>query len=273
MRGGEDAADARTMTVLLAVTALAPVLRDPSLRSEQVTQLVLGETAAVVERDGDWHRLRTSLDDYPGWVHAGYVREVTQAEAARWLAASRWSDGALLDLEGDRLAIPLRSRVAPEGDVIALPDGRRARLVGTLRGASAASGARPDRPDAWVRAHFAGAPYLWGGVTPWGVDCSGLVQTAYLAHGVVLPRDARDQAGAGEPVLPAARRPGDLLFFAEQGGHIDHVAFSGPDGVLIHSTVRCGGVVVEAPEPGSAAAGLMERLTAVRRIAWGSGPA
>jgi gamma-D-glutamyl-L-lysine dipeptidyl-peptidase len=256
------------MTVLLAVTALAPVLRDPSLRSEQVTQLVLGETATVVEHTGDWYGLRTVLDDYPGWVHAGYVREVTDAEAAGWQAASRWSDGALLEVAGIPFAVPLRARLVPAGDGVLLPDGRRARLAtGTPGGAGTTPGIEASRPDAWARTHFAGAPYLWGGVTPRGVDCSGLVQTTFLAHGVILPRDARDQASRGEPVPPSARRPGDLLFFADQEGHIDHVAFAGPDDMLIHSTVRRGGVVVEAPVPGSDAARLLERLTVVRRIA------
>jgi cell wall-associated NlpC family hydrolase len=113
---------------------------------------------------------------------------------------------------------------------------------------------------------FAGTPYQWGGVTTWGVDCSGLVQTTFLARGVALPRDAQQQAAAGEAVAPGDHQPGDLLFFGDRGDRITHVALAGPGDSLVHSTVACGGFVVEPWGPGSRAMTLRPQLVAVRRV-------
>ena len=104
-------------------------------------------------------------------------------------------------------------------------------------------------------------------MTPWGVDCSGLVQTTFAARGLALPRDAALQADLGDTIRPGDHAPGDLLFFrGESGERITHVAFSAEGDTLIHSTVSCGGVLVEPWLPGTRAAVLRERLVAVRRL-------
>src|SRR6185503_14462359 len=91
---------------------VAPVHADSSLRAEQVTQLVLGETAIVLERRAEWLRVRTDLDSYEGYVLA-------TSEAPRWReAATGWSDGAQVDVEGTSVRLPLRARVVLEGSVV-----------------------------------------------------------------------------------------------------------------------------------------------------------
>src|SRR5690606_5530080 len=91
-----------------------------------------------------------------------------------------------------------------------------------------------------------GAPYLWGGVTQLGVDCSGLAQAVMWMHGIALPRDSDLQARIGSRVDYDAAltqlRAGDLLFFAEPGERITHVAISGGEGSIVHSALGNGGV-------------------------------
>jgi cell wall-associated NlpC family hydrolase len=130
------------------------------------------------------------------------------------------------------------------------------------------SAARAKAPERWAAEHFLGSPYQWGGVTPWGVDCSGLVQTTFAARGVGLPRDAAQQVSVGDVISAESIRPGDLLYFrSETGtGSITHVAFAGEPDTLVHSTLACGGMLVESRLPGSRAAALLERLVAVRRL-------
>ena len=112
-----------------------------------------------------------------------------------------------------------------------------------------------------------GAPYQWGGVTPWGADCSGLVQTTFAARGTVLPRDSSQQVHCGTSIPLTAIQPGDLLFFrSENGSAITHVAFAGEGDTLVHSTLACGGALSEQWLPGHRAASLRERLVAVRRL-------
>lgn len=258
------------MSSIIVRSALAPVLAQPSLRAEQVSQLVLGETAAVEERADEWRRVRCEHDGYRGWVHAGYAIETDAVAADRWRRdATGWSLGATLAIARRRLRVPLRARAAVEGEKVRLPDGRRVELVEgaiPLVDESTAS-AKAAPPEWWALEHFDGAPYEWGGVTPWGVDCSGLVQTTFAARGLALPRDAALQVEHGEAVEPGAHRPGDLLFFrGESGDRITHVAFAAAEETLIHSTVSCGGVLAEPWLAGTRAAGLRERLVAVRRL-------
>ena len=258
------------MTIAIAQAAIAPVLAQPSIRAEQVTQLVLGETAVVLERTGEWRKVCTQLDDYAGWINAGYLLEVEDPAGEEWrMTATGWSEGAVLRTGASQLPLPLRARVVLTSDGVRLPDGRRARIVsGSVREmAEIVADAKAEAPERWALENFTGAPYQWGGVTPWGVDCSGLVQTTFAARGRVLPRDSFQQARCGSAVALEDIQPGDLLFFrSETGSAITHVAFAGEADTLIHSTLACGGALSEPWLPGHRAAVLRERLVAARRL-------
>ena len=250
--------------------AVAPALAAPAVRSEQVTQLVLGETASIVERTDEWRRVRIHTDGYHGWIHAGYLLEVDDQAAENWRSrALGWSEGALVRVDERNITVPLRARVMLEAGAVVLPDGRQGRVSGgsIRRLNEIRAEACTKAPEHWALEHFPGSPYLWGGVTPWGVDCSGLVQTTFAARGINLPRDSGQQAGCGENISLEAIRPGDLLFFrGESGKGITHVAFAGEADTLVHSTLSCGGVLIESWLPGTRAASLRARLVVVRRL-------
>ena len=255
---------------IIARSAVVPVLGGPTLRADQVSQMVLGETAAVLDVSAEWRRVRTALDQYEGWVHTGYCVEVEAEAAADWRRdAEGWSEGALVQVDGGRARLPLRARVALAGDLVRLPDGRSGHVVeGAVRpAADTVMTARARAPEEWAWEQFAGTHYQWGGVTPLGVDCSGMVQTTYLARGVALPRDSPQQSACGASVPLDQIQPGDLLFFRDASGpRITHVALAGEGDTLVHSTVSCGGMVREPWDSGSRAAPLRQRLVAVRRL-------
>jgi gamma-D-glutamyl-L-lysine dipeptidyl-peptidase len=254
----------------IARAAIAPVFAEPRIRAEQVTQLVLGETASLTDRNGDWLRVCTHADGYDGWVNAGYLSEVEDEAADAWRSrADGWSEGASVRVGTTQQLLPLRARVVLEQGAVLLPDGHRGRpAAGTVRPISeVVTAARAKAPERWALEYFAGSPYQWGGVTPWGVDCSGLVQTTFAARGVALPRDSAQQVFHGASVSPEAVRPGDLLFFSgETTSGITHVAFAGEADTLVHSTLACGGMLVEPWLPGTRAGTLRPRLVAVRRL-------
>jgi hypothetical protein len=258
------------MSSAIGRAAVAPVLAAPAVRAEQVTQLVLGETASIVERTGEWRRVRLDADGYHGWIHTGYLVEVDDRAAEDWRSrALGWSEGGLVRMDETNVALPLRARMILEAGAVVLPDGRQGRVSGgsIRRLSEIRAEACTQASESWALKHFLGSPYLWGGVTPWGVDCSGLVQTTFAARGISLPRDSGQQAGCGESISLDAIRPGDLLFFrSESGRGITHVAFAGEADTVVHSTLSCGGMLIESWLPGTRAASLRERLVAVRRL-------
>jgi len=122
----------------------------------------------------------------------------------------------------------------------------------------------------WALRWFSGAPYLWGGRTEWGVDCSGMVQATYAARGIGLPRDSDQQALAGRAVAidaaGAGYTAGDILCFAD-GRRISHVALWAGAGRIVHSALSRGGVGTDNlfdDAPGMK--GLRQYLVEVRRL-------
>src|SRR5262245_2771876 len=125
----------------------------------------------------------------------------------------------------------------------------------TSGGRTSPSGSRrriPESPPPSVAANrvlriadaYVGVPYVWGGNTPRGFDCSGFTKYVFAKYGVTLPRTSREQVRAGSGVAPDFRalRPGDLMLFAEPGEAISHVAIYVGNGRIIHSSVSGGGV-------------------------------
>lgn len=132
-----------------------------------------------------------------------------------------------------------------------LPDGRRGALgTGEVLALDRLPDRFPPRGESVARTarRWLGTPYLWGGVTPAGADCSGLVQSVLRMHGIAVPRDADLQARVGTPIDPGKDfhdvQPGDLLFFAERPDRITHVAISLAGPHIIHSALTNGGVDV-----------------------------
>ena len=235
--------------------AFAPVLAAPRASATQTSQNLLGATVELLERHGPWVRVR-GRDGYLGWTHHGYLVVHDAEGAAAWTHPSRGKmalslDALIVDESGQPVVrLPWGARaVLLEDGRVALPDGRRGRVAAgeivsgddlprhfPLSGAAVVETAR----------RWAGTPYLWGGVTTSGADCSGFVQSVFRVHGLELPRDSDMQARCGEEVRAGDAfenlHAGDLLFFAESGNAVDHVAISAGGGRIVHAAITNGGV-------------------------------
>lgn len=259
------------MTAVITTVSIAPLHATSSIRSEQVSQLVLGEAALVVNETDEMLEVRTVLDEYSGWIHRGYVRQTDVNTVEGWLADSGWSIGAGLEVAGTSLRAPHRARLTLEGnDRVRLPDGRPARILqGTvLPYHELIVESAKMLPAEWAWRQFANAPYLWGGVSEAGIDCTALVQTTFLARGVPLPRDAHDQVAVGTSIDSGKEEPGDLLFFrGESVETITHVAIADDENRIVHATIDTGRVTRESTAAGSRVFPLMDRLVAIRRLA------
>ena len=248
-------ADVDEMVHAVVTASVAPMLAGPSVREPQVSQVVLGNRLIVLRRGGRFLQCRAT-DGYIGWVHAGYVALMDEGRAKGWETGDGPGEpwialGAeVRDDDNDvMMRLPWGARVLREPDGLAtLPDGRRGRPVGELFPAAVRPLAFEARPEAVCETarRWLGAPYLWGGVTMGGVDCSGFVQAVYRLHGQVIPRDSDQQSRFGELVEPgddfAALLPGDLAFFSEEGTRVTHVVMSTGGPRIIHSSLGNGGV-------------------------------
>jgi cell wall-associated NlpC family hydrolase len=239
------------------------------LHGRTLTQLLLGEPAVVLaERDG-WSQVvapdqASSADPggYPGWVRTAHLaapadpqREAGHGGAVRATvavpAADCRIDETTLSLScGTSLPVSGLDRGELE---VPLADGRTGRLdLAGVRLTHDRQQVAYGADDLLATARqFLGLRYLWGGTSAWGLDCSGLVHLVLRAHGVLLPRDAFDQAVAAavEPVPLDDVRPGDLYFFARPGARIHHVGFaSGPDGQwMLHAPEGGVAAIEDAP--------------------------
>ena len=236
---------------------------EPFVTSIQISQRLCGHEVELLEEQDDWHLVR-GADAYEGWVHRGFLAPVPPPSARRSALLSRISLGCITELPGGSTrALPLGARLSPaekvrSGEVIDEPElqGRFPRAAIPIT-RSAVS-------------FFEGASYLWGGITPWGADCSGFVQTIFGLHGVPLPRDAWQQsetgtdAGALDDLEPA-----DLAFFTDrEDKRVTHIAIALGRGRLVHVALGRGGFAVEtlASRKDPYVAKLRERFLRARRV-------
>jgi len=212
----------------------APVRKEPAHRSEMVNQLLFGETMSVLEEKGEWLKIVSTGDGYEGWVTFHLIEEVSShlaGQSARYVSSQLVSS-----ITSDSGTIHI-----PAGSFLTGFDKKSAKLWNSeyqFKGDFADTSLPvPEKVDAIAR-QWLNAPYLWGGKTLMGIDCSGFVQTVFRICGFHLKRDAWQQEQQGTPVSGEAMK-GDVAFFHNEQGRVIHV------GILIspHQIIHASGKV------------------------------
>lgn len=212
---------------LICLLSWCPLRSSNSSSSEMVSSLLFGETAELIETVDDWFKVKCDHDGYEGWVSSSTMRpaETEQLEWKTRLAVhgAVWQNiDARIDLSPGSL-MPSDGQLDVYGHHFRFSDPRA--FV-------------PEEYDpVSLAVLFKYTPYLWGGRSVWGIDCSGLIQVLHLMVGKALPRDASEQAKVGESVDFSQRRRGDLAFF-EKEGKIVHVGILADEQSIIHASGR-----------------------------------
>jgi hypothetical protein len=228
---------------------VAPVRSSGASSSEQVTQVLYGESFDALQIRREWTRLRLHADGYIGWVSSNQVTLFAENEFENFRSLPKvFVRKKMLALLEKPNSHPLREAVfgsqlavvGSDGDFlrVRLPDGPLA--YAEKSGVSSSSIKKFSTRNLLATARgFQGASYVWGGRSAKGFDCSGFVQTVFHLNGVELPRDTVDQFSAGRFIGKNFKRMrrGDLLFFSSNGNKINHVGiFLGHNKEFIHSS-------------------------------------
>jgi hypothetical protein len=214
--------------------AIIPLRFEPSDKSEIVSQVLFGEHFEVLEQLKQWSKIKLQYDDYEGWVDSKQYQIISESEY------NQLSEDAIV-LNADLveyitapnnllLPITLGSSLSflSHGDI----NTSNFNFEGTK-----ISGIKSKNCLLNTAFMFLNAPYLWGGKTPFGVDCSGFTQMVYKLNGYKLMRDASQQSKQGEPLsFIEESEPGDLAFFDNEEGNIIHVGIIMDDNYIIHAS-------------------------------------
>lgn len=208
--------------------SIVPVRSEASDPSEMVTQLLYGDHFKIIEERKKWVKIRIAFDHYEGWIDKKQVKYIDENTYNLCQNNAAYSSD-LIDIvmlkEQQVQSICVGSNVAVcdllhhkfEGQIIQNQSSTRAQILETAM-------------------LYLNAPYLWGGKTPFGIDCSGLTQMVYKTNGLKLNRDASQQALQGETLsFIEETQVGDLAFFDNQDGDIIHVGLLMGDNYIIHA--------------------------------------
>lgn len=211
--------------------SIVPLRAEPSDKSEMVSQVLYGEHFKVLEKRKKWSHIRLAYDNYQGWIDNKQYQRIEENEYQNFSKTDLILSSDVVDFvgcsEGRLQSICVGSHVSASAFLKHHFDGRFV------------SGTKSKDKVIETAFLFLNAPYLWGGKTPFGIDCSGFTQMVYKMHGQKLLRDARLQATQGEALsFIEESEAGDLAFFDNEEGTIIHVGIIMPDNYIIHAHGR-----------------------------------
>jgi len=195
-----------------------PLRSEPSEKAEMVSQILYGETLDVIAFDLFWNKVKLHYDGYEGWANSRYLVDTNiDKNIKKQIINKLWQETVI-----DNQTVWLPAGAEIEHDRENLNQADKNCLIFDI-----ISTARM----------FLGIPYLWGGRSSFGIDCSGFIQTVFKINSIKLPRDARQQVHCGESVdFLNMLKPCDLAFFGETGENVSHVGMILDDRNIIHAS-------------------------------------
>lgn len=213
-----------------------PLRSEPNDRSEMVSQILFGEHFVVLQKDKNWTKVKLHFDNYEGWIDTKQYQSIS-AENYQTLC----NEAIILNADlveyitsTDNSLIPITL-----GASLAFLNHPEINSKNYNFEGLKSSGVKEKSNLVTTAFLYLNAPYLWGGKTPFGIDCSGFTQMVYKLNGYKLLRDASQQAKQGEVLsFIEESEPGDLAFFDNEEGSIIHVGIMLENNYIIHASGR-----------------------------------
>jgi len=214
--------------------AIIPLRFEPSDKSEIVSQLLFGEHFEILEQNKQWHRIRMNFDNYEGWIDGKQFQNISESDYQQLSRESLILNADLIEYitSSNNLLLPI-----PLGASLSFLNFTSINIEKFDFEGMKASGIKPKQNLINTAFMYLNAPYLWGGKTPFGIDCSGFTQMVYKLNGYQLLRDASQQSTQGEALsFIEESEAGDLAFFDNEEGNIIHVGIIMDDNYIIHAS-------------------------------------
>lgn len=209
--------------------SIVPLRNEPADTSELISQVLYGEVFKILEQRKSWSKIRLAFDSYEGWVDNKQYLEITEEQ---YKSLHKVQPKLSIDLvefiqDNNQQLYPISLGSTLNG----------LSLLNHTHDGDSVEGKNPKENIIQTAFLYLNTPYLWGGKTPFGIDCSGFTQMVYKLNGYKLLRDASQQATQGEALsFIEESEPGDLAFFDNSEGVITHVGIIMKDNYIIHSS-------------------------------------
>lgn len=214
--------------------AIIPLRIEPSDRSEQVSQVLFGEHFEILEQLKQWFKVRLQYDNYEGWIDSKQCQIISESDFNEISNSAQILNHDLVEYitTKDNSLIPI-----PIGASVSFLNFEGINKNNFEFEGLKVTGIKPKSELIKTAFMYLNAPYLWGGKTPFGIDCSGFTQMVYKLNGYKLLRDASQQSTQGEALsFIEESEPGDLAFFDNEEGRIIHVGIIMNDNYIIHAS-------------------------------------
>ena len=215
--------------------SIVPIRSEASDASEMTSQMLFGEHFTILEKNKYWSKIRLFYDNFEGYIDNKQFEEISEDYFQKLSTIESIYSGDIIDFissdTNDLFTIPLGARLPSFTSNQFYINTKRFQYEGaTFKGVL-------SKNEIIQKAFtYLNTPFLWGGKTPFGIDCSGFTQMTYKLCGYKIPRDAKEQASKGEVLsFIEESEPGDLAFFDNEEGEIIHVGIILNDYHIIHA--------------------------------------